>query len=166
MKITAILAMTDNCLIGKNNSLPWNIPEDMKHFRNLTNWNVVIMWKNTYFSLPEQFRPLPNRRNIVFTSEKIPNIECVKNFSELESLLQDENKKIFLIGWAKLYNYFFENNYIDEVELTLLDFDYDWDIFVNDFRKNFVEKSRQKFSDWYFISLIKNNLWINENNNT
>lgn len=155
MKITAILAMTDNCLIGKNNSLPWDIPEDMKHFRNLTNWNVVIMWKNTYFSLPEQFRPLPNRRNIVFTSTKIPNIECVKNFSELESLLQDENKKIFLIGWAKLYNYFFENNYIDEVELTLLDFDYDWDIFVNDFRKNFVEKSRQKFSDWYFISLIK-----------
>lgn len=161
MKITAILAMTDNCLIGKNNSLPWNIPEDMKHFRNLTNWNVVIMWKNTYFSLPEQFRPLPNRRNIVFTSTKIPNIECVQNFSELESLLQDENKKIFLIGWAKLYNYFFENNYIDEVELTLLDFDCDWDIFVNDFRKNFVEKSRQKFSDWYFISLIKNNLWIN-----
>lgn len=88
MKITAILAMTNEGIIGKNNSLPWNIPEDLKRFKELTTDQVVIMGRNTFFSLPEKFRPLPNRRNIVFSSEKIANIETVENFEELQKLLE------------------------------------------------------------------------------
>lgn len=88
MKITAILAMTNEGIIGKNNSLPWNIPEDLKRFKELTTDQVVVMGRNTFFSLPEKFRPLPNRRNIVFSSEKIANIETVENFEELQKLLE------------------------------------------------------------------------------
>lgn len=155
MKIIAILAMTNAWVIWKNNSLPWNIPEDLQRFRDMTMWNVVIMGKNTYFSLPEKYRPLPNRRNIVFTSSSIEWVECVQNYRELEALLASEKRKIFLIGGAKLYNYFFEKNLVDEVELTLLDDDYGGDIFIKDFRANFHETARKKFSEWYFISLQK-----------
>lgn len=155
MKITAILAMTEKWVIGKYNSLPWDIPEDLARFRELTTDNVVIMWKNTYFSLPKKYRPLPRRRNIVFTRESIDWVECVQNIDELKNILQDEKRKIFLIWWAKLYNYFFENNYVDFVELTLLNEDYKWDVFVKEFRHNFLEIQSQVFSDWKFISLIR-----------
>lgn len=113
------------------------------------------MWKNTYFSLPEKYRPLPNRRNIVFTSGSIEWVECVKNFEELQKLLEWEKKKIFLIGGWQLYDYFFENDLINEVELTLVEGDYKGDIAISDFRENFSEISRKKFSNGYFISLIK-----------
>lgn len=88
MKITAILAMTNDGIIGKNNSLPWDIPEDLKRFKELTTNQIVIMGRNTFFSLPEKFRPLPNRRNIVFSSEKIADVETVESFEELQKLLE------------------------------------------------------------------------------
>lgn len=78
--------------------LPWHIPEDMKHFRELTKNSVVIMGKNTYFSLPEKFRPLPGRRNIVFTRGSIYEVETVIDISELKHLLHGEERRIFLIG--------------------------------------------------------------------
>lgn len=59
--------MTEERLIGKDGQLPWHIPEDLKHFQNLTKGKIVIMGKNTYYSLPEKYRPLPKRRNIVLT---------------------------------------------------------------------------------------------------
>ncbi len=154
-KITAILAMTNDGIIGDNNSLIWNIPEDMKRFREFTTGNVVIMGKNTYYSLPSKFRPLPNRRNIVFTPESIEGVECVTNTEQLFQILQNEKRKIFLIGGAMLYNYFFENNLVDEVELTLVEGDCKGDVIVKDFRKNFEETSREQFSHGYFITLIK-----------
>jgi dihydrofolate reductase len=89
MKIIAILAMDEHCLIGSNQSLPWHIPEDMKRFREFTTGYTVLMGKNTYFSLPEKVRPLPNRRNIVITRSDIPEIEtftdidlCIKTLKE------------------------------------------------------------------------------------
>lgn len=59
MKIIAILAMTSSRLIGNENGLPWNIPEDLRHFRERTQGNVVVMGRKTYFSLPKNVRPLP-----------------------------------------------------------------------------------------------------------
>lgn len=153
MNITAILAMTHDGLIGNNNMLAWHIPEDLVHFRKKTKNSVVIMGRNTFFSLPEKFRPLPDRRNIVFTHTNIEWVECVDSVEELEVLLQNEKRKIFLIGGAQLYNYFFKNELIDHVELTLLDGDFAGNVYIDDFREKFFEVSREKFSQWYFISL-------------
>ena len=67
MEKLMIVAVSENNVIGKNGDIPWDIPEDMKHFREKTTGHSVIMGRKTYESLPENYRPLPNRRNIVLT---------------------------------------------------------------------------------------------------
>jgi dihydrofolate reductase len=90
MKIIAILAMDEHCLIGSNQSLPWHIPEDMKRFREFTTGHTVLMGKNTYFSLPENVRPLPNRRNIVITRSDIPEVETFTDIDLCTEALKKE----------------------------------------------------------------------------
>jgi len=92
--------------IGKNNDLPWYIPEDLKNFKQLTLNQPIVMGRNTWDSL--KFKPLPKRRNIVLTSKN--NIESADTFDSLDHLLSDlinkKTKKIFVIGGAQIYKLF------------------------------------------------------------
>jgi dihydrofolate reductase len=98
MKIIAVLAMTEERLIGKNGQLPWHIPEDLKHFQNLTKGKIVIMGKNTYYSLPEKYRPLPHRRNIVLTRGGFSECEHYSSIEELRETLKNEKvKEVYII---------------------------------------------------------------------
>ena len=114
----AIIASNEIDVIGKNNSMPWHIPEDLQHFRELTINNVVIMGRKTYDSLPNG--GLPKRTNIVLT--KTPELYVnVSNQSEedlfycnmenLEEKLKKikeiyPKKRIFIIGGSEIYEYF------------------------------------------------------------
>lgn len=71
MEIVAILAMTENRLVGRNGGLPWHLPGDLRRFRELTTGFPVIMGRNTYLSLPPKFRPLPGRRNMVLAESSL-----------------------------------------------------------------------------------------------
>jgi dihydrofolate reductase len=66
-RIAYVVAMDNNRLIGRNNALPWRLPDDMRWFRDQTMGKPCIMGRKTYDSLPERFRPLPGRLNIVVT---------------------------------------------------------------------------------------------------
>jgi dihydrofolate reductase len=157
MKIRAILAMDIHRLIGARNGLPWHIPEDMKRFRLLTSGQVIIMGKNTYHSLPDGFRPLPNRRNIVISREGIDGVESFASIEEsLDSLHSEGVQEVFVIGGAMIYNQFFEKWLIDQVDLTLIDGTYDGDIYVDEFRDQFHEIDREVFSQGSFITLVRN----------
>ena len=68
-EIVIIAAVARNRVIGKDNKLLWNIPEDMAHFKALTSGHTVIMGRKTWESLPPRFRPLPGRRNIVISRQ-------------------------------------------------------------------------------------------------
>ena len=68
-EIVIIAAVARNRVIGKDNRLLWNIPEDMAHFKALTSGHTVIMGRKTWESLPPRFRPLPGRRNIVISRQ-------------------------------------------------------------------------------------------------
>ncbi len=68
MKCSLIVAYDENRVIGKGNTLPWHLPEDMKHFKARTMGNTVIMGRNTWESIPAKYRPLAGRRNIVLSS--------------------------------------------------------------------------------------------------
>lgn len=152
MQIIAILAMDESRLIGKSNGLPWHIPEDLKRFREFTTGEIVVMGKNTYYSLPEKVRPLPNRRNIVITRESIEWIECYSSIEEcVEFLEKQEVWKVYLIGWASLYNQFFEKRLIDRVELTLIDGVHEGDVFVNEWREGFYQTKSEDFGQGKFI---------------
>ncbi len=157
MKITAILAMDQTLLIGRKNGLPWNIPEDMKRFREFTIGGTVVMGRNTYLSLPDRFRPLPHRRNIVITHIPLDWVECYSSIESCISTLQVEMiEQVWLIGWASLYDQFFAHKLVDQIELTLLDGEHEWDIRVSEFRSDFHEISSRDFSQGRFITLIRN----------
>lgn len=75
-QITLVVAHARNRVIGKDNALLWNLPCDMKHFKELTYGSIVVMGRKTWDSLPEKFRPLPNRINVVVTS----NVEKLMDY--------------------------------------------------------------------------------------
>ncbi len=156
--------MDEHLLIGRRNALPWHLPEDLKRFREITAGWTVVMGKNTYFSLPEKFRPLPNRRNIVISREKIEGIETFSNIdSFLDTMIHEWVGEVCLIGGATLYDQFFEKSLVDEVELTLVHGDHiGWDgnIYVQEWRDNFNILSSDPFKsingyEWEFIHLVR-----------
>ncbi|MDO9244029.1 MAG: dihydrofolate reductase [Rhodocyclaceae bacterium] len=67
--LTLVAAVAKNGVIGDSNALPWHLPEDLKHFKQLTSGHAVIMGRKTWESLPLRFRPLPGRLNIVLTRD-------------------------------------------------------------------------------------------------
>ena len=67
-----IACMSNNRVIWNNNELPWNYPEDLKYFKEKTDWNIVVMWLKTYESI---WKPLKNRYNIVLTKQDIDRME-------------------------------------------------------------------------------------------
>lgn len=103
--LSLIAAVARNGAIGKNNELLWHEPEDLKHFRRVTMGCPVIMGRLTWASLPERFRPLPGRRNIVITRNPTwaaPGTETASSVAQALALLPDATK-VFVIGGAELF---------------------------------------------------------------
>ena len=103
--LSLIAAVARNGAIGKNNELLWHEPEDLKHFRRVTMGCPVIMGRLTWDSLPERFRPLPGRRNIVITRNPAwaaPGAETASSVAQALALLPDA-PKVFVIGGAELF---------------------------------------------------------------
>ena len=106
MKITIVAAIASNNVIGKKNSLPWDIPEDLKRFKQLTSGHTILMGRKTFDSIG---RPLPNRTNIVMTKDtnyQKEGIEIVFNEREALNLIKDLNQEVFIIGGSKIYELF------------------------------------------------------------
>lgn len=104
-EIILIAAVARNGIIGKDNQLLWNIPEDMAHFRALTAGHAVLMGRKTWESLPERFRPLPGRRNIVITRQAdyhAPGAELADSLEKGFALASTVDK-LFVIGGAEIY---------------------------------------------------------------
>ncbi len=105
MQIEIIVAMTKEGVIGKAGGIPWRISDEMKLFRKLTVNNTVIMGRATWLSLPEKFRPLPDRINIVVSSTMTVQDGAVV-CAGLEDAVEAAKKypgRIFCIGGAQLY---------------------------------------------------------------
>ena len=122
MKIKLIVAVSENNVIGIKNGLPWHLPDDMVFFKNTTIGGTVIMGRNNYLSIPEKFRPLKNRFNIVLTSNSSFTAKNCLILNSLESAINFSKKRneknIFIIGGGKLYNYALEKKIVDLIYLT------------------------------------------------
>ena len=104
-EIVIIAAVAKNRVIGKDNRLLWNIPEDMAHFKALTTGQTVIMGRKTWESLPERFRPLPNRRNIVISRQAdyaAPGAEVAASI-KIALNLASTAEWVFIIGGEQIY---------------------------------------------------------------
>jgi dihydrofolate reductase len=103
-KISIIAAVADNYAIGRSNDLPWYLPADLKHFKELTTGHTIVMGKRTFESLPKG--PLPNRKNIVLTSIMSEGVN--EGYFEADSLedalyLSEHEEQVFIIGGATVY---------------------------------------------------------------
>jgi dihydrofolate reductase len=101
-----IVAIAENNCIGKGNDLPWNIPEDLKHFKEITAGKTVLMGSKTFESIMGRIgKPLPNRKNVVVGRDpnyKVP--EGVLFFNDLDIALDNlKDEDLFIIGGASIY---------------------------------------------------------------
>jgi len=105
MRLNLIYARAANGVIGKDNALPWHLPEDMAHFKRLTTGCPVIMGRKTWDSLPLKFRPLPGRKNIVVTRQVDWNTDGAYRASGLPEAvaLCSDAEEIWVIGGAQIY---------------------------------------------------------------
>lgn len=130
--VRIIAAIGKNYELGGKNSLLWNLPGDMKFFRETTRGATVIMGRLTYESIG---RPLPKRRNIVITSSESFSAEGTERASSLEEALAAAGGDAYIIGGARVYAEGIK--YCDEMILTEIDGEYpDADVFFPRFDKS------------------------------
>ena len=116
-------------VIGADGGMPWHVPEDLAHFRAVTGSSDVVMGRRTWESLPERFRPLPGRRNIVVTGSDTWSAEGAERASSVDdALAQAESDTVWVIGGGRLYAGALDR--ADVVELTRLDVSVDGDTFA------------------------------------
>jgi dihydrofolate reductase len=103
MTVSLIWAQDTSGCIGKDGGIPWHLPEDMKNFRRLTVGHTVLMGRATWDSLPPQFRPLPERRNLVLTRRpqwSAPGAERVTSIDQAYELVSGD---LWVIGGGEVY---------------------------------------------------------------
>lgn len=152
MERIIIAAVAENGVIGKDGGIPWHIPEDLEHFKEETTGNTVVMGRKTFQSLPDSFKPLPERENIVLTKSNFePDYESVKIANDLdEAWKKAGNKRIFIIGGAGVYRQTLEE--ADKMILTEIHEEYDGDTYFPEYdEENWKEISREEHGNFDFV---------------
>ena len=168
--INIVAAIGKNRELGAKNKLLWHIPEDMERFKRLTTGKVVVMGRKTYESIPEKFRPLPNRINIVVTRDlnyftrdenyqiNNKNVFVSHSIEDAITKAKEFNKEIFIIGGAQIYKESLK--YADKLYLTLVDKEYpEADVFFPDYSEFKIKTSEENHLSgnlkFKFIELVK-----------
>jgi dihydrofolate reductase len=170
MECAIIVAFCDNGGIGKGNSIPWRIPEDMKHFKEITTSapsgkrNAVIMGRKTWDSLPPKCKPLPNRLNIVLSrsvdvidvidgalvcpsmKKALEAVQAVQTVQAVQALDTTHVHQVFIIGGYSVYLEAMNMNICNKAYVTHVDGEYDCDAFfpIDLFNKKFVCEQESK----------------------
>lgn len=105
MSLSLVAAVSSNQCIGVQGRLPWDLPDDMKHFKEVTMGKTVLMGRKTWESIPEKFRPLPGRNNIVITRQDMyPVPDEVEVSHSLDAVLRaHQSDDLICIGGGELY---------------------------------------------------------------
>jgi dihydrofolate reductase / thymidylate synthase len=159
--------------IGNNNSLPWNLKNELKYFKKITSTNknnlenVIVMGRNTWNSLPK--KPLPNRINVVITKTPIPNVITYQN---LENFYKDyKDKEIYIIGGKMLYMDALNKEYIKKIYITEIYKEFECDTFFpvisNEFKLIDVSEFQEENNIYYRNLILEKkpdmkNMWVNK----
>jgi dihydrofolate reductase len=145
--ISLIVAVADKNVIGKDNALIWHLPADMKFFKEKTTGHCIITGRKNYESIPEKFRPLPNRTNIVITRQpdyKAPGAVIVGSIEDaIEKAKKTGDQEIFIIGGAEIFKQ--SLRYADRIYLTIIHHFFEGDVFFPEINK----------AEWREVSRIR-----------
>jgi dihydrofolate reductase len=142
MKISIVVAIAQNNAIGKNNNLLWHLPNDLKHFKEITTGGTIIMGRKTYDSVG---RPLPNRRNIIITRQQIeiPGCDVVHSLDAALDLCSDTSE-VFIVGGAEIYKLALALT--NRIYLTIVHQDFEADTFFPEINADlWTETERQDY---------------------
>jgi dihydrofolate reductase len=149
MNVLLIVAMDEQRGIGKNNDLMWHLPNDMRFFQRQTTGHTVIMGRKNWDSIPERFRPLPNRRNIVLTRNNTFNDAGCEVFYNLTVCLNELSNQgestVYIIGGGQIYKEALTLGCVDEMYITYVHHVFDADTFFPHFQS----------SDWVVHEVMK-----------
>lgn len=160
--IGMVWAQTKAGVIGKDGSMPWHLPEDLKHFSQLTTGHPVIMGRKTWESFPAKYRPLPGRTNIVVTRNaewaSTPQAEGALVVSSLdEALLESQfapgGQKVWIIGGAQIFEQ--SMNLANLAVVTIIDTDVEGDTYAPELG-----------DDWTFDTMAPAGGWLTAKNGT
>lgn len=155
--INIIVAMTEERVIGKDNKLPWHLPEDLTNFKKLTLDNTIIMGRKTYESIPKKFRPLANRNNMV-VSRTMPTeagIDICPSLEEALTIAQSYGKEIFIAGGASIYQQILP--IADRMYISQIKKNYPGDSYFPEFdQQNWKVAAEQDFTEFKLIIYNKN----------
>ena len=142
-RINLIFARAANGVIGKDNTMPWHLPEDLAHFKRLTQGCPVVMGRKTWDSLPPRFRPLPGRVNIVVTRQSDwQAVGALRAASLPEALsLCGDAPDIWVIGGAEIYRQ--AEPLASSAVVTEIDHDYEGDAFAPHLGADWHEEQRE-----------------------
>lgn len=164
-----IVAESENRVIGMTNQIPWYMPADLKHFREITTNHTVIMGRLTFKSIYDRLKgPLPNRRNIVISSKleskDAIGFEVYGSIEDLSDILNLNDENVFIIGGGQLYKSVLESNLISKIYLTVIKTNIKGDTYFPELDNSWRETYREEFNkdeknqyDYEFIELVKNN---------
>jgi dihydrofolate reductase len=142
MALNLIFARARNGVIGKDNTLPWHLPEDLAHFKRTTLGQPVIMGRKTWDSLPPKFRPLPGRTNIVVTRQLDWHADgAVVAHSMPDALTHcPQEAEVWVIGGAELYAQAMP--FAQRAVITEIDADFEGDAYAPSFDASWRETQR------------------------
>ena len=145
MRLVVVAAIAHGGVIGRDGTVPWRLPEDMARFREVTMGHPVVMGRRTWDSLPDRFRPLPGRRNVVVTRNptwSADGAECAGSLEEALRLVE-ASERVSVIGGGEIYEEVLP--LADELLLTEVALDVEGDTFFPPFdRSVFAESGREE----------------------
>ena len=142
--LSIVVAKAKNNIIGKENKIIWNLPEDLNHFKNLTTGHTIIMGRKTFETLG---RVLPNRKHIIFSQNpdfKVndENVQVIHSLLQIQDLIEGK-EEAFVIGGAMIYNFLMP--YVKKMYVTEIGEEFEGDAFfpkINE--ETWKEVSREK----------------------
>ena len=165
MTISIIVAVAENNVIGKDNRLIWHLPADMKFFKEKTTGHCIITGRKNYESIPEKFRPLSNRTNIIITRQKdysAPGTIITDSIEEAMNVARKYNEtEVFIIGGADIFNQTI--NKTDKIYLTRIHHSFEGDVFFPEIdftqwrliKEQVVNADEQNKYDYSFCEYIR-----------
>ena len=142
MIVSDVVAISENHIIGKDNKLLWYLPNDLRHFKEITSGHTIIMGRKTYESVG---KPLPKRRNIIITRQDITIEGCeVVNSIEAALALCAGEEEVFIVGGAEIYK--LAMHLTNRIYLTIVHKQFDGDSFFPEINKQeWKEVSREDY---------------------
>lgn len=142
--ISFIVAVDKKNGIGKDNQLPWRLPEDLKYFKRNTEFKTIILGRKTMQSLPGI---LPKRKHIMLSKKHYPNEGMVFNFQNIDDVLTHikefhKDQEVFVIGGSEIFNQFMKH--ADKLYITYIDEEFECDTFFNWDEKDWELYSEEK----------------------